>query len=276
MKNIFLLFFSAHLVWAASAQSCDEWIDSSFVALDNGNLAEAENALLMALRLKPADKLNALLWSNIGTIQRQAEKYTQAVESYTIALAQNPLSVTVLQNRATLYADMGKSDDAINDYTSVLQLESDNNDALYYRGLIYLQTGNEESAETDFKKLLALNPESLQGKKGLATLEKLRGNYVEAEKIYSHLIKTYPLTQDLYIARAELYLLSGSNARALGDINRVILDMKPDAYCYYLRAKIKINLYEKKSAIKDLIAAKEAGYPLGELEEFLKKEQKGK
>ena len=274
IKNTILLFFAVFTAQTATAQTYDEWIDSSFTAFDKGNLAEAESAIVMALRLEPANKRNTLLWSNLGTIQRQQGKYDKAVESYTIALAQNPRSVKVLRNRGALFGDIGKPNDAIIDYTSILLIEPEDEDALYYRGLLYLQTGNEDMAESDFRQLMALYPESLSGKKGVATLEKLRGNYIEAEKLYNYLIEKFPQEQDLYIARSELYLLTNRYARALGDINKVIYDMKPDAYCYYLRAKIKINLYENKSAINDLITAKKAGYPLGELEEFLAKEQK--
>ena len=273
MRPIFTLFFALLFCFSAVAQTYDEWIDSSFVAIESENLKEAEAALLAALRSEPANKRNVLLWSNLGTVQRQQGKHNEAIESYTIALAQNPKSVMLLQNRAALFGEMGKPNDALTDYTSILLIDANNDDALYYRGLLYLQTGNEHLAEADFRQLMDMDAESLKGRKGFATLEKIRGNYLEAEKIYNFLIEKHPKQRDLYISRAELYILSNRNSRALNDINKVIHEMGADAYCYYLRAKIKLTLYERKSAAKDLITAKEGGYPIGDLEEVIASER---
>ena len=267
----FLLLFPSFF---ANAQTYDEWVDSSFVALENERPEEAEAALFEALRLEPANKRNVLLWSNLGTIQRQLGKYKEAMESYTIALAQNPKSTTLLQNRAALFGEMGKPNDALTDYTAILFIEPDNENALYYRGLLYLQAGNYDLAEADFRRLMDMDAESLKGRKGFATLEKFRGNYMEAEKIYNFLIGKEPKQRDLYIARAELYFFTNRNARALSDINKVIYEMGADPYCYYFRAKLKLALFERKSAAKDLIMAKEGGYPIGDLEEVIESEKK--
>ncbi|MDD6209750.1 MAG: tetratricopeptide repeat protein [Bacteroidales bacterium] len=270
-----ILFFAGIIISLHSfAQSYDEWIDKSFAALDSGKLEIAETALISALKTEPANPRNVLLLSNLGTIQRELGKPNEAIESYTIALAQKPKSTTLLQNRAALFGELGKSHDAIIDYTSILLIEPNNEDALYYRGLLYLQTGNYDLAEADFQKLMDLDSESFKGRKGFATLEKLRGNNVEAEKIYNYLIGKSPKDRDLYIARAELYFLTNRNARALNDINKVIYELGDDPYCYYLRARIKLKLYERDSAIKDIIKAKEEKYPIGELEELLPKNQR--
>ena len=269
---IFFLFFIS--CFSVVAQTYEEWIDSSFVALEHEKPLEAEAALLAALRLEPANKRNVLLWSNLGTIQREMGKHKEAMESYTIALAQNSKSATLLLNRAALFGEMDKPNDALTDYTAILLMEPDNENALYYRGLLYLQMGIPDLAEIDFQRLMDMDAESLMGRKGFATLEKLRGNYIEAEKIYNFLIDKHPKQRDLYIARAELYFITNRNARAMGDINKVIYDMGADPYCYYFRAKIKLALYERKSAAKDLIMAKEGGYPIGDLEEVIESEKK--
>ena len=273
MKAFFLLFLSLLFAVSGTMQTYDEWIDSSFVAIENGKLVDAESAIFSALRLEPANQRNVFLWSNLGTIQRQMEKYDEAIESYTIALAQNPKSTTLLRNRAALFGEVGKPNDALTDYTAALLLEPDDEDALYYRGLLYLHLVAYDLAEADFKRLMELNDESYRGRRGYATLEKFRGNYTEAEKIYSFLIEKLPNDRELYIARAELYMLTNRNARAMGDINKVIYNLEADPYCYYLRAKIKLSLYERKSAAQDLIKAKEGGYPIGDLQEVIDSEK---
>jgi len=273
MKAFFLFLLSLFFAVSGIARTYDEWIDSSFVAIENGRLADAESAIFSALRLEPANQRNVFLWSNLGTIQRQMGKYDEAIESYTIALAQNPKSTTLLRNRAALFGEVGKPNDALTDYTAILLLEPDNEDALYYRGLLYLHLVAYDLAEADFRRLMELNDESYRGRRGYATLEKFRGNYTEAEKIYSFLIDKLPNERELYIARAELYMLTNRNARAMGDINKVIYNLDADAYCYYLRARIKLALYERKSAAQDLIKAKEGGYPIGDLQEVIDSEK---
>lgn len=274
MKRALPLLLIIILCIKLPAQNYDQWIDKSFAALDSSNYELAEKALIEAMKLEPANPRNVLLLSNLGTIQRHLGKLQEAVESYTIALAQKPQSKILLHNRAALFGELGKPNDAITDYTSILMIDPNDQEALYYRGLLYLQTIYYDKAEADFKKIMELNPESYKGRKGFATLEKLRGNNIEAEKIYNYLISKVPNDRDLYIARAELYFLTNRNARALNDINKVIYELKDDPYCYYLRAKIKLKLYERNSAIKDIIKAKEAGYPVGELEELIPKKRK--
>jgi len=273
MKAYSLFLLSLFFAAPGVAQTYDEWIDSSFVAIENGKLADSESAIFSALRLEPANQRNVFLWSNLGTIQRQMGKHDEAIESYTIALAQNPKSTTLLRNRAALFGEVGKPNDALTDYTAALLLEPDNEDALYYRGLLYLHLVAYDLAEADFKRLMELNDESYRGRKGYASLEKFRGNYTEAEKIYNFLINKLPNERELYIARAELYMLTNRNARAMGDINKVISGLEPDPYCYYLRARVKLALYERKSAAQDLIIAKEGGYPIGDLQEVIDSEK---
>lgn len=129
--------------------------------------------------------------------------------SYTAALARHPRSLTILENRASLYTELGENDKAINDYNALLVIEPEDQEALYCRGLLYLAKKQYTSAEADFDKILSLNEKSVRARLGYAILEKTRGNYEESEKIYNYLIGEMPRDWILYEGRADLYFLMG-------------------------------------------------------------------
>ena len=70
-------FFSTFYV---SGQSYEQWIDRYFDHLEADSLEAAENDLKQALKKDPANIQNAMLLSNLGTIQRSIGKNKEALE----------------------------------------------------------------------------------------------------------------------------------------------------------------------------------------------------
>ena len=130
--------------------------------------------------MEPANPHNALLFSNLGTIQRWQHRYEQALDSYTLALNIAPRAIPALMNRAALYLELGKDDLARIDYSLVLDIESDNQEALLMRAYIYMRQRNYNFAKSDYERLLKLAPRSYNGRLGLATLEQKEGKYEAA------------------------------------------------------------------------------------------------
>ena len=261
---IFLLFFTR-----AFSQTYDELIDFSFKYIEMNDFQSAETSLKEALRLEPANQRNVLLLSNLGTIQRSLGKQEDAVISYTAALSRAPRNVTFLANRASLYTEMGLAENAITDYTSLLWIEEYNEDALYERGLLYLRVKNFHAAQTDFEKIVEINPNTLSGRMGIASLCKLRKEYDEAEKIYAFLLDKVNDNADIYAGRAELYLLTEKNSKAMSDINKSISINPQNPYTYMLRARVKLLQYEKVSARSDIEKAISLGYSPEDAAELL-------
>ena len=106
MKYIVLILMCFCFIAPSKAQTYDELIDKAMDAVEQDSLLQAENYFKEALRLEPANMRNALLFSNLGTIQRRMGKNDDAVESYSLALNLTPYSVTMLLNRASLYLEM--------------------------------------------------------------------------------------------------------------------------------------------------------------------------
>lgn len=270
MRNIviFLSFLIASL--HLSAQNYLEWVDKSYDFLENNDLVSAEECLKNAMRLEPGNPTNYALLCNLGTIQRRLGKTEEALTSYTAALSRNPSDITLLENRASLYSEMGEIEKAISDYTILLLKEPENQDALYYRGLLYLHVRNYLMAEEDFERILLINKESYHGQLGHAILEKMRGNYEDSEQLYNYLIGRMPKELSLYEGRADLYFMMGKNSRAMADINKIFAESEPNAGLYVLRGKVKLALYEKKTAANDFQTALAMGYDPEVIEELMK------
>lgn len=255
---------------ACIAQSYEDFINKSYDYLEKDDLIAAEESLRAAMRLEPGNPHNYALLSNLGTIQRRQGKMEEALFSYTTALSRRPDDITLLGNRASLYAEMGEADKAIADYNILLLTQPDDQNALYNRGLLFLQKKDFIQAEADFDKILELNDKTFFGRLGHAIMEKMRGNYEESERIYNYLINEKPREWQLYEGRAELYFMMGKNARAKADINKVFVESGPTASLYVLRGKVNLAQYEKETARKDFLKAKEMGYDQAIIDELLR------
>ena len=105
-KFLFLLF-SCLLSVSLSAQTYQELSEKAVECVGKDSLVQAEDLLKQALKLEPKNAHNALLFSNLGLVQRKLGRYNDAVESYTYALNIAPLAVPILLNRAAIYLDQG-------------------------------------------------------------------------------------------------------------------------------------------------------------------------
>lgn len=242
------------------AQTYEQYVEKSFDLLDQNDLVAAGESLKAAMRLEPANPNNYALLMNLGTIQRRQGLLEEALVSYSAALSRHPQQETLLENRAQLYIEMGEIEKALNDYNALLAINPDKQDALYARGVLFLDQRDLLRAEEDFDRLLQVNEKSVKARLGFALLEKIRGNFLESERIFNYLISEMPREWTLYEERADLYFRMGKNARAMGDINKVFVESEPTASLYVLRGKVKLAQFEKPSAALDFKKALEMGY----------------
>ena len=106
IKRIAVLLMAVCAALAVCADTYYQWVDSAEIYIEQQAWDKAEESLLKALRLEPANAQNSLLLSNLGTVQRYAGKYRKALDTYSMALFMTPRSKTLLRNRAALYAEM--------------------------------------------------------------------------------------------------------------------------------------------------------------------------
>ena len=244
-----------------SISTYEEWITASFDALDENNNAQAEQCLKNAMKLEPANPQNGLLFVNLGTIQRNQQKYQDAEISYTCAISLLEENTVALSTRASLYAEMEEYQKAIDDYSVIIGRNPENEDALYERALCRLMNNDTVGARFDLETIDKFNPKSAKSRLGMAMVYKAMGENAMAVELYDALIKVNPNSWSLFRDRAEVYFFSKRLGAALIDIDKSISMNGKDPLSYFLRAKIRWAKGDREYARRDLNRAVELGLP---------------
>lgn len=203
MIRIILILFLSFPV-ALCAQTYQQLSEKAIEYIEMDSLSKAEELLLQALKLEPKNAKNAMLFSNLGLVQRRLGEYDKALESYSFALNFAPLAVPILLDRAAINLEMGNTDRAYTDYCQVLDEDKQNKEALLMRAYIYVLRRDYPAARIDYNRLLEIDPQSYSGRLGLATLEQKEGKFKEALEILNKMITATPEDATLYIARADV------------------------------------------------------------------------
>lgn len=275
MKNLILSFFvCSAMALPAFSQTYQELSERAIAATEQDSLSQAEEYILQALKLEPSNPHNALLFSNLGTIQRRQHQYEQALESYTLALNIAPRAVPILLNRAALYLEEGKDELARIDYSLALDIDKDNLEALLMRAYIYMQQRNYSFARADYERLLKIDPQNYNGLLGLATLEQKEGKYEAALSILNRMIvdggDDAQSTAPLYVARAGVENDMKHLDLALMDLEEAIKLNPSLMESYLMRGQIYLSQKKKDLAKRDFEKAVSLGIPQADVRDLLK------
>lgn len=254
-----------------SISTYEEWITASFDALDENNNAQAEQCLKNAMKLEPANPQNGLLFVNLGTIQRNQQKYQDAEISYTCAISLLEENTVAFSTRASLYAEMEEYQKAIDDYSVIIGRNPENEDALYERALCRLMNNDTVGARFDLETIDKFNPKSAKSRLGMAMVYKAMGENAMAVELYDALIKANPNSWSLLRDRAEVYFFSKRLGAALIDIDKSISMNGKDPLSYFLRAKIRWAKGDREYARRDLNRAVELGLPQSAASDLVEK-----
>lgn len=272
MKKTFYFLFLSVITLSISAQNYtyEDMINRAMDYVEKKDYAAAEQAMKAALRKEPTNPNNLMLLVNLGTIQRNLGKLDEALISYNVAIERYPENTFIRHNRAALFCEMNRFDEALIDYNTILIATPDDVEALYRRGLIYLSNKNLFAAEEDFEKIVEISPENLNGKMGLASIMKRRGEWKEAEEVYTDLIYKHKTKGDLYFHRAECYLRLNKLASMQDDLKKAVDFGYNEAPFYVLRGQLRLAQYEKRLAKDDFLKARKLGTDSLAIENFLK------
>jgi tetratricopeptide (TPR) repeat protein len=269
-KTLFIFFASfVCLLFPVSAQTYGELSEQALQCIEKDSLEQAEILFRQALAMEPTNPYNALIFSNIGTLQKQMQRLDEAEESYTYALNLAPYSILILLNRATVYMEQGFFNRAYVDYCLVLDRDKKNMEALLMRAYIYMIRRDYHAARVDYNQLLEVDSLHYSARLGLATLNQREEKFREAMDILEGLINEYPTEMELYMACAEVEQNMNLPDLALFDIDRAILLNPLSAEAFLLRGKINLAGKKKKKAKKDFEKAESLGISSSELREWL-------
>lgn len=270
MKRLVLFIVICLLFAGAQAQTYKELSGKALKYVEQDSLVQAEKLFKEALKLEPTNGHNALLFSNLGTVQRRMHHNNDAIESYTLALNLAPRTITILMNRASLYLEQGNTDRAYVDYCDVLDLKKDEADALLYRAYIYVMRHDYKAAEIDYVRFLELQPQSMTGRMGLATVYQKEKKHRESLELFNKLVTEFPKEASLYTARADLARDMLHPDLALIDLEEALKLDSSLIDAYLLRGEIYLDLKKKDLAKTDFEKAISLGVSRSELYEQLK------
>jgi tetratricopeptide (TPR) repeat protein len=270
MKRLNVLWIGLLACVQVFAQSYDNLITRAMDAVEKDSLYQAENLFKQALKLEPSNMRNALLFSNLGTVQRRMGKNKEALESYSLALNLTPYSVTMLLNRGSLYLDMDHLDKAYLDYCNVIDLDAKNVEALQFRAYIYMRRRQYQDAKNDFQRLLENAPDHKAARIGMAMVNQKLQHYRESLEELNRLVVDYPKDASLLKARAELEIEMNSLEMALLDLESAAKLDPDDAEIYVMCGEIYLAQERKREAYRAFEKAIELGVPRPQLEDRLK------
>lgn len=274
MKRIYLYMVMMLACFQLPAQTYDELITRAMDAVEKDSLYQAEVLFKKALKLDPANMRNALLFSNLGTIQRRMGKNKEALESYSLALNLTPYSVTMLLNRASLYLDMDYLDKAYLDYCTVIDLDAKNREALQFRAYIYMRRRQYQEAKNDYQSLLEVIPDDKTTRIGMAMVNQKMLRYRDSLEEFNRLIVDYPKDASLLKARAELEVDMSSLEMALLDLESAAKLDPNDAEIYVMCGEIYLAQGRKREAYVAFEKAIKLGVPRPLLQDKLKASKK--
>lgn len=124
------------------------WNNLGSMALEQGNLEEAERAFKKSVELNPE---HAGTHNNIGGLRLRQGRYEDAVEAYDTAIRLNPKDVEPINNLANLLVTVRQYERAHKLIVSALKMEIANERSLKLMARMYAETDTEEGVKDILK-----------------------------------------------------------------------------------------------------------------------------
>ncbi len=235
---------------SVSAQTYIQYVDSADYYIKREVWNKAEEMTIKALKSMPANKLNYLLWSNLGDIRSRQGDNDGALQAFDIALTTNPENASILAKRAYVHISRQDIGNALSDINSSLEIDSVQEWPLQTRANILMNEGKYAEAEKDFMSLGNHFPDNPEAYTGLGKIASARGDAKNAEKYFRRAIEA----KDTEEARFLLILLLINNSEVPKAKEELLVALKRyprSGNLYLLRGVIhKIN-FENESAMLD-------------------------
>ncbi len=157
----------------ALLDSCEQYINHRY-------WKKAEVSVRKCLKMYPASPLNGMLFYNLAMAQIGQEKYSEAEESFTLALVRAENNPQYLLGRAKCRMLMKAPHKAMEDLDKILKSDTLNYDALYSRSMAGRLSGYTEEPTEDLRMILRHRPDDLQALSSLGAILVGNGSYHEA------------------------------------------------------------------------------------------------
>lgn len=270
MKFVYIFIWLGMMASTLCAQSYTEVVEQAMECTQKDSLRQAEALFRKALKMDPKNPRNALLFSNLGTVQKRMGKTDEAIESYSMALNITPYATAILLNRAALYMEQGLLDKAYLDYCNVIDLIPEGQEARLFRAYIYMQRRQYAEARIDYNVILNKDLKNKPARLGLVLLDEKEGRVTRALDALNLLISDYPQDASLLKMRANMEVDQQQWELALLDVEAAIQLENRDTESYLMKGNICLELGKKAEARTAFEQAIALGVPRTELQEKLK------
>lgn len=152
MKKV-ITFLLLCMALPLAAQNYKALAEKALQYVEKDSLVQAEKLFKEAIKANQDEKETVALYCNLGLIQRQMKHYSDATDSYTMALRAEPKSTAILLKRALIYMEEGLEATALTDYNQALALQPDNKEALTVRAFLHSKRGEIDDARADYNHL---------------------------------------------------------------------------------------------------------------------------
>ena len=108
--------------------------------------------------------------ARLGTLLRQARRYDEAMQAYSVALYLDPDNLSFRNNVAVLHLLQGDTLSAIRSFRTMVQADTTNAHALINLGSLYALSGDPENARRAWEAALRIEPDNRMARSSLASL----------------------------------------------------------------------------------------------------------
>lgn len=199
----FLLLILGSLACLAEHNRYLALADSAQTYIQREKWDKAESLLIEALREEPAQFSNAMLFSNLGIVRMNMERYEEALEAFDMGLNISPGSTVLLNNRSNLKMILGKDREALNDLNKSLEIDASQEWALQMKAMILISLKEYEEARKVVELFLQNFPENSYPYFLIGRLAEINGDDEEAIRRYKEALSR----KDLEETRSLLILL---------------------------------------------------------------------
>lgn len=252
------------------AQTYHDVIEKAMAYTMTDSLEQAEKLFEEALKMDPISARNALLFSNLGTVQKRMGKVDKAIESYSMALNITPYATPILLNRGALLLDKGLSNEAYIDFCNVIDLIPENVEARLYRAYIYMQRRMYEEAKIDYNVVVSKDSKHKSARIGLVLIDQNTGKMPSALNKLNLLINDFPKDASLFIMRANMELEQNFVDAAAVDLEEAISLEPNNTEILCQLGDVYLKLHKKVEARKSFEQAIKLGVPRSSLRGQLK------
>ena len=119
-----------------------------------------------------------------GVARYYLERYTEAIDDYTQAIALNPQDARSYHNRGNAKSDLGNHAEAIEDYNKAIELDPQGTQIYHDRGNAKYSLEEYTEAIEDYSKAIEINPQYIQAYTSRADTKSALENFKEAIEDY--------------------------------------------------------------------------------------------